>query len=149
MEKRTKEMLHMYESGYSYGNVGKKFGISRQRVQQILKNFPHKKRTLQDYGARQYKKFSDNFSSIIMDYESGVIIVDLVKKYKISIAVMNFCLHSHYKTDNLNRARTDIKAKKISKKVKQLQKDGVPLYKISEELKVSRYVIDRVIYGNK
>ena len=36
---RIEEMLTLYRSGESYGKIGKQFGISRQRVEQILR--PH------------------------------------------------------------------------------------------------------------
>ena len=40
---RQEEFIKLYQQGYSYQQIGAKYGISRQRVDQIIKRDPEKK----------------------------------------------------------------------------------------------------------
>ena len=85
---RREKILSEVQKGKSYVDIGKKFGVTKQRVQQLAKTIDFSRRV----EIRETKQMT--FEKIMIDFKMGASIAQLTKKYNLSIEDMNYIFKS-------------------------------------------------------
>lgn len=100
-EKR-KRIVKLFKNGYTITEIGKEVGVSRQRVQQVVKeempNYKPKEKVLEERNQR-----------VVGDYKNGVSVEELLTKYNIS----NRTLYDIFRKEGVRRKKRKPTAKKV------------------------------------
>ena len=99
--KRTRMMVEAYEAGGSLSNVGAQFGVSRQRIQQIMKR--HAPKSIRPSG-RHYGQTigpSDKVREMVEAYEAGATLCEVAAQF----GVLMTTVHKHIQRHALRAMR--------------------------------------------
>lgn len=69
---RNLEIVNLRNTGLSYAKIGEKYGISRERVRQIINSFNHKEERIPDEDYLFWKCLNDAAKSLNLSNESSL-----------------------------------------------------------------------------
>jgi transposase len=150
---RDEKILAMYNEGYSCAVVGKSFGVTRDRIRQILlrcKAEGYKVRTSDAprIRAEYVSPVADDpkiIKKVLKLYKPGCYISHIAKKVGISCTTIEHILRKQ----NIERSPKNNYQQKIApddyKKIYELYTGGLPVAKLAKRYKVSECLIYKVI----
>lgn len=142
LDKKTVGDLY-YNKKWSMQRIGNRFGVTRERIRQLMQEWgmPRREKTPTPAAKRNKK--------ICKDYNSGAPIEELVKKYKVSKKTVYSVLkgqNNSYREKQKDKAR---KRKRRNALIRYHYRNGMSQKEIAKEFNLAQTNISNIVKGEK